>query len=965
MRGPISPDRWTKIEYLFIEAAQLRPEERDAFLDRECDGDEVLWEEVSSLLRYDTSEPVVMDSIQAGAAELVHGESLEGTTLGPWRVEREIGRGGMSVVYLAIRADGQFAKQAAIKLIKRGMDTAAVIERVRRERRILAALDHPYIARLLDGGATPEGRPYLVMDYVEGLPIDRWCAERELTIERRCELIAKVCDAVAYAHRMLVIHRDLKPGNILVGVDGNPKLLDFGIAKLLSDEASSDAAPETRLPLRPLTPEYASPEQIGGGTVGTAADVYSLGVILFELLAGARPTGEDERASAIAVRNGMPQKWARRLEGDLDTVLLTALRIDPTRRYAGAERLAEDLRRHLNGQPVAAREESVLYRWGKFLRRNRAAALATTLVAVSLVAGMFSTLWQARRADAERRIAESQRAEAQMAAAHSAVEQKVAEGEQRRAEGEHAEAERQRLAAETERALAEKRFSEVRELAGKFLFDFHDSIASLPGSTAARRKVVETALRYYDSLAKETGDNRELTEEIARGYDRLGDVLGNPYQANLGDTAGAAEAYGKAKALRDRIVDPSPAFLCDRIRGAVRRSQMMFVGGTDFNGAEQTLVQAIAIGQHGAAAREYEVKDALANAWSTYGDLKQRAGKQIASIPPYTAVLEIWTALAREKRNPESEESGISMAHTKLADTWSRMGRSVEAYREITAALEVDRALASAKPGDFIRQRKLYIDFLVMSMILRSADPATLHSTYDRVSALESAADIAERLAAADPENAARLTDVGQAHSMLDAALLDRKDYAGALVHARRALESLEQHARLTGESFDNIEGMVQANERLGDALREAGQFPEAMRQYDRAAVYLEQLAKKSPGVQVVDLRRAELFAQRGKAYLMQKEWARAIRELEQANEFSARMAKNDPGSAEFRNELADQSAKIARCQAELQAWAEARASAKSSLDALRDLAALRPLRADEEELRAELTRDLDSWPAR
>ena len=216
MRNPLSRERWLKVEDLFMAAASLPPENRRSFIASRCDGDDQLLEEVSSLLRYDTSGPDIEQSLgieatlRHGARGVLTGEPLENTLLGPWRVERELGRGGMSVVYLAMRSDGQFSKKVAIKVIKRGMDTAAVVERFRRERRILAALDHPSIARLLDGGTTADGLPYIVMDYVEGLPIDRWCDTRGLGVEERCELIAKVCDAVAYAHRNLVVHRDLK-----------------------------------------------------------------------------------------------------------------------------------------------------------------------------------------------------------------------------------------------------------------------------------------------------------------------------------------------------------------------------------------------------------------------------------------------------------------------------------------------------------------------------------------------------------------------------------------------------------------------------------------------------------------------------------------------------------------------------------------------------------------------------------
>lgn len=292
MREPIPDQRWTRIQELFLSAIELPPATRDSFLDSQCGPDRELREEVSSLLHYGGADPPeLIEAIHAGAASLVlnNPEPIAGRMLGPYRVEGELGRGGMAVVYLGIRADGQFQQRVAIKLIKRGMDTSAVVGRLRRERRILAALDHPSIARLLDGGSTPAGLPYLVMEFVEGLPIDHFCDNHSLDISKRCELIAKVCDAVAYAHRKLVVHRDLKPANILVTAAGVPKLLDFGLAKILDAQTDGGTTTLNAPHGRPLTPDYASPEQIRGLELTTATDIYSLGAILYELLSGVRP----------------------------------------------------------------------------------------------------------------------------------------------------------------------------------------------------------------------------------------------------------------------------------------------------------------------------------------------------------------------------------------------------------------------------------------------------------------------------------------------------------------------------------------------------------------------------------------------------------------------------------------------------------------------------------------------------
>jgi serine/threonine protein kinase len=438
------------VENLFVAAAELPVEERRQFVESSCGGDAELLEEVLSLLRYDTRAPGLEDEISLLAQSVLTGEPLVGARLGPWLVERELGKGGMSEVYLATRADGRFAKTVAIKVIRRGMDTKTVVERFHAERRILAALDHPYIARLLDGGETPEGLPYLVMDYVEGLPIDRWCQERGASVAERCELAAKVCDAVGYAHRNLVIHRDLKPGNILVGADGTPRLLDFGIAKLLDGGAepevgggavpagqeSSAGGPMTLGPMRPFTPEYASPEQIAGAPVGTATDVYSLGAVLYELLTG-------ERAAA---------GWEGRalLRGDLECILKMALRPEPERRYLSVDAFALDIRRYLGGLPVAARPDSLRYRVARFAGRNRLGVAAAAAIVLALAGGVVVSRWEAERARLAQQAAlrESARAKNESALAKTERDRAlVAEGA--------ADAQRNAAIAERERANTE------------------------------------------------------------------------------------------------------------------------------------------------------------------------------------------------------------------------------------------------------------------------------------------------------------------------------------------------------------------------------------------------------------------------------------------------------------------------------------------------------------------------------
>jgi serine/threonine-protein kinase len=381
--------------------------------------DRPVWEVVPDLL----SEPPTGDAAESGSTQLEEGESM----VGPYRIVREIGRGGMGAVYLAVRADDQYRKEVAIKLVSADRHNSRRIRRFLRERQILATLEHPHIARLLDGGVTDRGVPYLVMEYVTGRRLDRYCDDERLTVPERLRLFEDVCRAVHYAHTKLVVHRDLKPGNVMVADDGSVKLLDFGIAKLLDPEPDSSGETMTRAGGRVLTPEYASPEHLQGEPVGTASDVYSLGVLMYELLAGRRPfeeadslrdleravcsetprrpsqTVEEDPESDLVARNRSTTlaRLKRSLSGDVDNIVLSALRKEPERRYSSARSLVDDIERHLTGFPVRARPDTIRYRSRKFVRRHRVVLAAGGLALAALIAGLAGTAWQGRRAAVE------------------------------------------------------------------------------------------------------------------------------------------------------------------------------------------------------------------------------------------------------------------------------------------------------------------------------------------------------------------------------------------------------------------------------------------------------------------------------------------------------------------------------------------------------------------------------------
>ncbi|MEZ4587742.1 MAG: serine/threonine-protein kinase [Gemmatimonadales bacterium] len=394
----LNAERFRKIDAIFDAALDLPEGERTRYVDQACEGDDTLRDQVVALLAgVQTAERALGEHVGDFASPVVAGLTgdddpplAEGARLGPWRILREVGRGGMGAVYLAERADGEFELQVAIKVIKRGRDTSEVLRRFRDERRILASLEHPNVARLLDAGSAEDGRPYLVMEYVDGRPITAWCAEQQLDTRARVALLRDVCGAVHEAHRRLIVHRDLKPSNVLVTESGSAKLLDFGIAKLL-DQNSEDTGPETRL----LTPDYAAPEQRAGLPVTTATDVFGLGLLMHQVLTGERPSRDRPVEQSIA--------------GDLGTIVRRALAEEPARRYGSALQLGEDLDRWLDGLPVLARGDGVAYRIGKFVRRHRGAVAGAALAAVLLVALIVSLVLGERRTRAALAQAEFER----------------------------------------------------------------------------------------------------------------------------------------------------------------------------------------------------------------------------------------------------------------------------------------------------------------------------------------------------------------------------------------------------------------------------------------------------------------------------------------------------------------------------------------------------------------------------
>lgn len=569
----MNPERWSQVKAALAEALELTAERRQVYLSEIRTKDADLGREVESLLHAE----IEMDSKFLANECLVdlaatpredNDNSWIGRRIGSYQIVELIGVGGMGEVYRAFRADDQYRQEVALKVVCAGSDSSLVVRRFKTERQILAGLEHANIARLLDGGTTETATPYLVMELIRGQSITEYCDARKLTIPERLNLFLMVCSAVQYAHQHLVIHRDIKPGNILVTSEGQPKLLDFGIAKILSsDEATQDA---TNTLFRAMTPRYASPEQIRGEVITTATDVYSLAVVLYELLTGQSPYGKNTQrgeqsitailasdpAKPSTVCNGeqsrqaasLRRQWerwhgrGRQISADLDNIVMMALRKEPQRRYASVEQFAEDIRRSMQDLPVVARKDTARYRASKFIARHKPGVIAAALVTLILIAGIAITTEEAR--------------------------------------------------------TARKRFKDVRSLANSLIFDIHDSVRDLPGSTPARRLIVERALQYLNQLSSESAGDVGLQRELAAAYERVGSVQGDYLENNLGDGQATLSSYRKALELRKQV-EASSREWSDRLALAqdYRLVAHQLWANGDPHGAREPIANAIGISE--------------------------------------------------------------------------------------------------------------------------------------------------------------------------------------------------------------------------------------------------------------------------------------------------------------------------------------------------------------------------------
>ena len=758
---------WSDVETIFEAVADLDTASRAAALDAHCGDRQDLRAEIEALLEADARAEGFINATVAFTDEPGPDPPPGvGSTIGPFQLVAKIGAGGMGTIYLAERADGGFAQQVAVKIIATPVSHAGAARRFRAERQILASLRHPHIVSLMDGGVTPDDYAYLVMEYVDGVPIATYCTEHALNLTDRLQLFRDVCAAVHYAHRHGVVHRDLKPANILVAPDGAPKVLDFGVAKML-DESLPGGGNATSIGIGPLTPNYASPEQLRGVTLSTSSDIYALGVLLYELTTGVRPyetdgksldemlrivmDAEHPRPSSRTERLDTPLPYDRRraLKGDLDGIVQRAMAKQPEDRYGSADELSEDVGRFIAGAPVVAREPSFGYVMRKLAGRHKAAFVSAGVSLVFIIGALIVALWQAQVATAERQ-------------------------------------------------RAEQRFGEVRQLANALIFEIHDAVAPLAGSTPVRRTIVEKALGYLERLAGEAQGDSGLQIELARAYIRIGRVQGLPGVANLGDREGAIQSFRKAQALLEPLMQsPNPeAKVVEQYVDATRRLSGTVLAVADRQDeADREARKALAVAEAYHRQRPDDVKARNLLASSSF---------TVAMAAPFSLKLSDWQraaalydALLTDYPNDPENQRNAALVDKYLGTQHQLRGDLTQALRHYQRALSLDEERLAQAPAARATQLDVAISLGTVATILWA------QRNPEAVALLERSLGIRQALTDSDPQDVFARTRVAFVHHQLAQLYLQRRMLVRALEHSRLAVGIYESVEGTRADQYD------------------------------------------------------------------------------------------------------------------------------------------------------------------
>ncbi|MEP6903086.1 MAG: serine/threonine-protein kinase [Actinomycetota bacterium] len=897
-------EEWQKITELLEAALDLEPAKRREFCARIGATSPELQREVESLLACETdAEPFLASPAVAFSTALFIDEdapdALVGQQLGAYRIEREIGFGGMGAVYLATRNDGKFAQAVAVKMLKRELNTAAIRRRFQQEQQILAALDHPNIARLLDTGKCADGVPFLVMEFVAGEPINEFCERENLGLHERLKLFRTVCAAVSFAHQNLIVHRDLKPSNILVTKDGTPKLLDFGIAKLLTPEFE-DSNAHTVTNLGAMTPEYASPEQIRGETVTTASDVYSLGVILYELLSAHRPfelktknakeilqiigdtepirpseaigslkTAKDDKITAeninpktkhLTTNPKSKIQNPKSLKGDLDNIVLKALKKDASRRYSSVEQFSEDIGRHLAGLPVMARPDTFLYRAEKFIARHKFGVVAAMLIFLSLLAGVSATVWQARRA-------------------------------------------------EQQRLIVQQRFDEARKIANSFLFEIYPQIENLEGATAAKETLVKRALEYLDNLARQSGDDAALQRELAAAYEKVGDVQGMPDQPNLGDLKGASDSYQKAQNLRESLVanNAENADLRDELATNYEHQGIILWWLSETAQTVTFYEKALPLRRRLVAENPLSAvyRKNLAGLLLDQGDVPSWNNNAAEAMKYFGEAKEILEKLVAENSNEGKLKASLARCLVRIGTSQKDLSDFDGAFSSFEKSQAIFAPLAADNPNNYDFERGLWeVKFGQCEIFITKPDHQKALETCSQL------VDLSESLNKKDTD-ALTEHDLASSYDYAGEALLLAREPQKAKNEFQKSLAINEKLAAESPADDENKRGIATSETNLGKADLQLGKYDAALKNQQKAQTILEEIVNNDKGNSVPRFDLANVFRQLGEISAKQKNSLQALAMFNRALEILRQLDAENSVTANDKKLLSELQDKI------------------------------------------------------
>jgi serine/threonine protein kinase len=794
-------ERWNLIQDIFKGALELPSlEERAEYLKRACGDDENLRCEVASLLANDNTRTATLHSLVANNLQGLAQASVFseiGDRVGPYRLVRVLGGGGMGIVYLGVRSDDHYFQIVAIKMIRKGMTSPASVQRFRAERQILATLTHPNIGVILDGGDTEDGRPYIVMEYVEGEPITMASETHSLSIRQRIELFRSVCSAVCYAHQKMVVHRDIKPANVLLTPGGTVKLIDFGISKSLAPELIPGGLVPTEDGQRLMTPDYASPEQLLGRKVTRATDIYSLGVVLFELLTGSRAyslrdlsPGEAEKVvfereirkpSSIS---GLPKQTKQILAGDLDRIVLMAMEKDPSRRYASAEDLDQDLLRFLEGKPVRARRSTSFYRLSRFLARHKMASLMAGAISAVFAGSMLFFLLESHAADA--------------------------------------------------------RLKHVQTLADSAISDMTQTLQQSSASVELQASVFRSTLTYLNQLRQYSGNDPRLLLKLSKAFGRVGDLEGSPVTASLGNTGNAIASYKEALqtaiAARDRL--PSEESLKAVVEAYQQLGQLEFFSGT-LREARNQYQQSLTV------ARELSMRkpgDPLCNRLLAM-NFSGLGYVQLNSLETDQAVESLRTAvrvLGTDSNGAEDHDRTLATFYGRLGLALNEFGSNREAIASHEKAIAIAEDLVRKFPS---RRTKRGLFALYSNIVGTLAGREILNAGKVREAQMYShrAVALAEELAAGDTTNMQARSDLAGAYIRMGDSLATTSP-AEAHQWYRKSIAVTKE----LGSRSDASRALADRDETLATLLTIV-QPPERLHLLEEANRIRQEIAKASP----------------------------------------------------------------------------------------------------------------------